>query len=137
VFERYRPAFRLIVGCDFSPAVWWKVFAPIKVPGLSLDPARAFTTVVRQLQKRLARRDVPESRLQGDSKYKSRTGIVEGKKDDEDEVDYFEKVEDIFRLTDLGYTPEAIADLVECPVSAVTTVQERRPELETVLKSTP
>jgi hypothetical protein len=140
-YAQYKNAFRLIVGCDFSPSVWWKVFAPLKVPGLSLDPAVAFTTVTRQVQKRLDRshRDVPESRLQRGADTMGRSGIVTEKEvvDDEDEVDYSTKVAEILRLTDLGRPIEEIADKVECSAVAVKTVQEKRRELEAVVTPQP
>jgi hypothetical protein len=140
-FERYKDAFRLIVGCDFSPPVWWRVFAPLKVPGLTVDPALAFTTVTRQVQKRLAGlpRVVPESRFRVRVDKKGRSGIISGMADavDEEEVDYTRKVEEILRLTDLGRPIEEIADKVECAVAVVKVVQEKRRELEALVTPRP
>lgn len=61
VVNRYRSAFQLITGHEFSPALWWRLFGPVKFSTLFQNPADALSRSVRRRLQSPVRRPVPDS----------------------------------------------------------------------------
>ena len=64
VFSQYRSAFEMIVGHEFSPELWCRVFAPLRFAPLLGDPATVYSAGTRRRLSTPTRRPVPEAVLE-------------------------------------------------------------------------
>jgi hypothetical protein len=63
ISSRYKQAFRLVVGVDFSPELWFEVFGPLKLHDLFRSGAGNKRSGVKRRIQKASHRPVPESKL--------------------------------------------------------------------------
>jgi len=67
IASRYRSAFELIVGHEFKPELWWRVFGPLKFSRIFGDSASHLSEGVRRHLRTPLPRQVPDSVVSGES----------------------------------------------------------------------
>jgi hypothetical protein len=124
VANRYRSAFRLIVGHDYTPALWARVIGIIKVDEW-LDPDELPRRTLHRPWRERQRRAVPEAALQATGEGAGASGGLNALGVSPDEVVYRDLVLDIQELLARGrsnseivaaleLTSSAAEDLIEC-----------------------
>jgi hypothetical protein len=113
--NRYRAAFRMITGHDFSPDVWWRLFGPLQFPEVSIDSAAILSAPLRHRLRAPIPRPVPDSKVsprrQTDESRAS--GIVEAGATVRDGIDWTTLKMDLEEQIDKGLSDEDIAEKLE------------------------
>jgi hypothetical protein len=107
--NRYRSAFRLIVGRDYSPALWARVLGSLKVCDW-LDPQELPRRTLRRPWHDPQPRAVPESVLQAPGAGRGATGLLSRAGVSDAEVDHVDLVLDIQQLLAEGRSNAEIVD---------------------------
>jgi hypothetical protein len=110
--NRYRSAFRLIVGHDYSPALWARVLGALKVSEW-LDPQELPRRTLRRPWRERQPRAVPESVLQAPGAGPGRTGLLDSAGVSEAKIDYVDLVLDVQQLLAEGRSNAEIAAALE------------------------
>ena len=110
--NRYRSAFRLIVGHDYSPALWARVVGSLKVSEW-LGPDELPRRALRRPWRDRWRRAVPESALQAPGAGREAAGLLNTVGVSDTETAYVELVLDIQDLQAAGRSNAEIAAALE------------------------
>jgi hypothetical protein len=110
--NRYRSAFRLIVGHDYSPALWARMMGPLKVSGW-LNSGELPRRALRRPWSDRQRRAVPESVLQAPGAGPGATGLLSTIGVGDAEIDYVDLLLDIRQLLAEGRSDAEIATALE------------------------
>ena len=114
VANRYRSAFRLIFGCDYTPERWARTLGFLKVTDRVYPEELPKRTLQRPWRSRQPQRPVPESVLQPhDDGESDRILNIEGVC--QEEIAYVEFIHDIKALLTRGDSNDAIRQKLELP----------------------
>jgi hypothetical protein len=113
--NRYRTAFRMITGHEFSPDLWWRLFGPLQFPEMSVDSTAVLSAPLRRRFRAPMPRPVPDSkvsprRLTDESRA---SGIVEAGATVRDGIDWTTLKMDLEEQIDKGLSDEDIAEKLE------------------------
>ncbi len=130
VESRYRAAFQMITGHEFSTTLWLRLWRAFKFTG-STDAANAtpFVPVRRRLQTPVAR-PLPDS-VVSPAVREHTTGIVEGKSARWDDQALVDLQLDAQELIEKGMSDQEIANRLELDVDAMAYFRERVQEFHT------
>jgi hypothetical protein len=112
VANRYRSAFRLIIGRDYSPALWARVLGYLKACEW-LDPAERPRRTLQRPWRNRQPRAVPESALQAPGAGAGATGLLNTAGVSEAEIAYVDLVLDVQQLLAEGRSNAEIAAALE------------------------
>jgi hypothetical protein len=121
--NRYRSAFRVIVGREYSPALWARVIAGFKLSML-LDPEELPRRTLSRPWRDKQSRPVPESVLQPRHDGEKCVGLLNLAGVDSGEIAYVDLVLDVQTLIDQGRSNEEIVATLEMESSDAATVIE-------------
>jgi len=110
--NRYRSAFHMIIGCDYSPEVWARVFGIFKIAEfLAPDevPRRSLRRPWRNFKSRL----VPESVLQQSEQHEAGNGILGTLCVCQNEITFTELILDIKDLLAQGRSNDEITAVLD------------------------
>jgi hypothetical protein len=113
--SRYRSAFEMITGHEFSPDLWWRLFGPLQFPEMSVDSTAVLSAPLRRRFRTPVPRPVPDSkvsprRLTDQSRA---SAIVEAGATVRDEIDWTTLKMDLEEQIDKGLSDEDIAEKLE------------------------
>jgi hypothetical protein len=113
--NRYRSAFKMITGHDFSPDLWWRLFGPLQFPERFVDSTAVLSAPLRRRLRSPVPRPVPESMVSPRRKEdeSQASGVVECGATAQDDVDLHILVMDLEELVDKGLSDEEIAEKLE------------------------
>ena len=63
IFNQYQSAFEIITGHRFSPALWYRLFAPLKLNRIFQNPEATFSGPMRRRLSAPVRRPIPDSSI--------------------------------------------------------------------------
>jgi hypothetical protein len=110
--NRYRSAFEMIVGRAYSPALWERLFVPLKVSEW-LDPDELPRRTLRRPWRERQPRAVPESALQAPGTGAGTTGLLNSTGISEGEIGYVEFLLDVQHLLAEGRSDAQIVAALE------------------------
>jgi hypothetical protein len=112
--NRYRSAFLMITGNEFSPALWWRLFGPLQFPEMSADSTTVLSAPLRRRFRSPVSQPVPESKVSPRTVDESRpTGIVQGGATIRDDIAWTDLVMDLKDLINRGLSDQEIAEKLE------------------------
>jgi hypothetical protein len=113
VANRYKAAFAMITGHEFTPELWWRLFGPLKYSKLIGDPAAALSAPIRRHLRSPARRPAPDSRVSPASERPHDVGLVEAGSAVGDFTDAMNLFMDLEELIERGLGDEEIAEKLD------------------------
>jgi hypothetical protein len=113
VANRYKAAFAMITGHDFTPTLWWRLFGPLKYSRFLGDPAAALSAPIRRRFGTPAPRPAPDSRVSPASERPHDVGLVEAGSAVGDFTDAMNLKMDLEELIAQGLGDEEIAAKLE------------------------
>lgn len=115
VANRYKAAFRLIVGLDYSPSLWARVIGSCKVGEWVKPEEMPRRSLRRPWNDRQPARTVPESSLQAAGEGCGAVGLLNTAGVSPSEIGYVDLVLDVQELIEKGRSNEEIAAALELP----------------------
>jgi hypothetical protein len=113
VATRYRAAFKLITGHDFSPELWWRLFGPLKFSELLGDPVRLLSKPIRHRFGSPGLRAVPDSVISPATNDVSTPGVVASSATVEGDIATAELLMDLNSLIGHGLSDNEVAAKLE------------------------
>ena len=112
VKNRYRSAFRYIVGHDYRPELWMRLFGLIKISEI-FDPVALPRLATRRPVRTPQKREVPETTLAPNRQDVDRTGFLESQSVPQDQLESVDQMLDIQELMSQGRSDEEIQETLE------------------------
>jgi hypothetical protein len=113
VFKRYKSAFKMVTGQEFTPARWWKLLAPLKYSEIFGDPAAVHSARVRHRLRSASRRPIPDSVVSPVTVETRSAGVVEATAATLDDFDSIDLRMDLKDLIARGFSDDEIARRLE------------------------
>ena len=110
VANRYRSAFEMITGHEFSPQLWVRLFGPLKLSELFADPADVLSGPIRRHLRAPVDRPVPESVINPVSQDRGESSIIEDLSAVGNSVDASDLLLDLTALFESGLSDAEIAE---------------------------
>ncbi len=130
VASRYRSAFKTITGHEFTPHLWRRLLAPIKLSETFNDPAQVLSAPMRRRLTSPVRRPVPETTLGTKDQESRDVGIVESERpvrDDQQSTDFLIDLQDLYEQ---GLSDLEIAERLEHDVAEIEYIRSRYTEFK-------
>lgn len=128
---RYRSAFAMITGHEFTPELWFALFAPLNFTSLLGDPQKCYAAPIHRRIMTPTRRPAPDTRVSRPSDQPHQYGVVElgsAFREDQDLIDLRCDFEDLSRR---GFSDAEIAQKLELPdANLVAVIRERLTDLK-------
>jgi len=132
VNNHYRSAFELIIGHPYSPELWYRTFAALKLVDLAQQgPPRVS---YRRPSKSPTRRPVPETVLNKGSEADHPVGPVTSASASGGDLDLADMVADIRTLTHQGATDEEVAESLDLSPEAIPGISYLRERGDEILE---
>lgn len=134
VSNRYRAAFQVITGHEFSPFLWWRLFGPIKFNRLLIDPRDYLSRPIRRFLRPPVPRSVPESVVAPTSREERAIGLIEGTTAVEHDFDQTDLLIDLEDFINRGLPDDEIVRRLgeEYPEEEIAYARERLAELRKI-----
>jgi hypothetical protein len=113
VVSRYRAAFRLISGHDFSPELWWRLVGPLKFSKFLGDPIVVLSDPIRHRFSSPGPKPVPESVISPATDDVSSPGIVASSATVDRDITIADLLMDLETLIDRGLSDDEVATKLE------------------------
>lgn len=113
VSNRYRSAFQMITGYEFSPEIWWSLFGPLKYSELFGTPDRILSARTRRRLSSPVPRPVPDSVVSPQRDDTRPIGTVDRGSFVDDDIEATDLWIDLRALIDQGRSDEEISELLE------------------------